>query len=38
MTSEKWQDLQPRVLMAFVMAIVGGAAVLSGGLTFKLLV
>lgn len=38
MTSEKWQDLRPRVLMAFVMAIVGGAAVLSGGLTFKLLV
>ena len=37
MTSEKWQDLRPRVLMAFVMAIVGGVAVLSGGLTFKLL-
>ena len=38
MTSEKWQDLRPRVLMAFVMANVGGVAVLSGGLTFKLLV
>ena len=38
MISDKWQDLRPRVLTAFVMAILGCAAVLIGGLTFKILV